>query len=133
MAKHAVLLLALAGLSASTFAQTAKPAPSFEVVSVKPTDPSQRPAQCFMRGQPGGQTFTGRCIPVSLIIKRAYMLVDAQLSGGPDWLNTTLFDFDAKTESPVVRADVEPMFQAFLAERFHLKIHTETRTMQALI
>jgi uncharacterized protein (TIGR03435 family) len=131
MPKRAAVLVAFSVLQAP--AQTAKPAPTFEVASIKQTDPSNRPAQCFMRGQPGGQTFAGRCIPVSLIIKRAYMIVDAQISGGPDWLNTTLFDFDAKTEKSVTRADVEPMFQAFLAERFHLQMHTETRTMQALV
>jgi uncharacterized protein (TIGR03435 family) len=46
------------------------------------------------------------------MIKYAYKIVDSQLSGGPDWLNATLFDIEAKTDRPATRADLEPMFQA---------------------
>lgn len=133
MRKHYVFLLGLAGLPGLALAQTTKPTPTFEVASVKQTDPSTRPVNCFIKGQAGGQTFTGRCVSLALMIKRAYRIVDSQLLGGPDWLNTALFDFDAKTDRPTTRADVEPLFQAFLADRFQLKVHTETRTMQALV
>lgn len=133
MTKPGALLLAFGVLPACAPAQTVKPTPMFEVVSVKPTDPSAPRTTCFMRGQPGGQTFIGRCVPLALMIKYAYKIVDSQLSGGPDWLNTTLFDFEAKTDRPATRADLEPMFQAFLADRFKLQVHTETRAMQALI
>lgn len=131
MARHAAVLLALAAFT--LLAQPTKPAPTFDVASIHQTDRSAPPTPCFMRGQAGGQTYTGRCIALSVIIKRAYQIVDSQLSGGPDWLNTTLFDFDAKTDRPTTRADVEPLFQSFLAGRFNLKMHTEQRTMQALV
>ena len=105
-------------------------APTFDVAAIRQTDASAPRTQCYMRGQAGGQTFTGRCIALSLIIKRAYRIVDGQLSGGPDWINTMLiFDFEAKTDRPTTRADVEPLFQSFLADRFNLKMHTEPRTM----
>jgi uncharacterized protein (TIGR03435 family) len=131
MLKHAGLLLALGAFTAP--AQSPKPAPTFDVASIRQTDPSAPRTQCYMRGQAGGQTYTGRCITLSLIIKRAYRIIDSQLSGGPDWLNTSLFDFEAKTDRPTTRADVEPLFQSFLADRFNLKMHTEQRTMQALV
>ena len=98
MAKRAAFLLALAAFTAP--AQSPKPAPTFDVASIRQTDPSAPRTQCYMRGQAGGQTYTGRCIALSLIIKRAYRIVDSQLSGGPDWLNTTLFDFEAQDRSP---------------------------------
>jgi hypothetical protein len=107
MARHAAVLLALAAFT--LLAQPTKPAPTFDVASIHQTDRSAPPTPCFMRGQAGGQTYTGRCIALSVIIKRAYQIVDSQLSGGPDWLNTTLFDFDAKTDRPTTRADVEPL------------------------
>ena len=131
MARHGAVLFALGAFT--LLAQPTKPAPTFDVASIHQTDPSAPPTPCFMRGQAGGQTYTGRCIALSVIIKRAYQIVDSQLSGGPDWLNTTLFDFDAKTDRPTTRADVEPLFQSFLADRFNLKMHTEQRTMQALV
>lgn len=131
MAKHAAILLALIAFTLP--AQSPKPAPNFDVVSIRQTDPSAPRTTCYMRGQAGGKTYTGRCISLSLIIKRAYRIIDSQLSGGPDWLNTSLFDFDAKTDIPTTRADVEALFQSFLAERFNLKMHTEQRSMQALV
>src|SRR5581483_12258226 len=133
MAKQAALLLALAASIAP--AQSPKRAPTFDVASIREVDPSKRPTTggCGMKGQAGGQTYTGRCIALSLLIKRAFRIVDSQLSGGPDWINTALFDFEAKTDRPTTRADVEPLFQSFLTDRFHLKMHTEQRTMQALV
>jgi uncharacterized protein (TIGR03435 family) len=131
MAKHAVVVTVLAVCTAT--AQNPKAGPTFDVAAIRQTDLSAPRGECYMRGQAGGQTFTGRCIPLALIIKRAYRLIDSQLTGGPDWINTTLFDFEAKTDRPTTRADVEPLFQAFLAERFNLKMHTEPRNMQALV
>src|ERR1700756_976570 len=93
MARHAAVLLALAAFT--LLAQPTKPAPTFDVASIHQTDPSAPPTPCFMRGQAGGQTYTGRCIALSVNIKRAYQIVDSQLSGGPDWLNTPVFVFEA--------------------------------------
>ena len=49
--------------------QQAKPA-IFEVVAIKPSDPSVR-GDCYLKGQPGGQTFVGRCFPLGQLIKYA--------------------------------------------------------------
>ncbi|HUA60751.1 MAG TPA: TIGR03435 family protein [Verrucomicrobiae bacterium] len=110
--------------------KTAAP-PVFDVAVIKPTDPTAPRNGCFMKGQPGGQTFIGRCIPVRLIIKRAYLLIDDQISGGPGWMDNELFDFDAKTDRSVTRAQIAEMFQRFLADRFHLQFHLVSRVMPA--
>ena len=104
----------------------------FEVAAIKPTISAPRNG-CFMRGQPGGQTFIGRCIPLRLIIKYAYKIVDSQIVGGPDPIDNELYDFDAKADRPVTRAELGTMFQKLLAERFKLQFHRETRTMPAFI
>ena len=124
-------LLVLSALASA--AQSDNKAPVFDVIAIRPTDPSAMRNQCYMRGQPGGQTFTGRCIPLSVILKYAYKIVDGQIGSAPDWTNTQLYDFDAKVDHPVTRADVAGMMQAFLADRFNLKFHKETRTMQAFV
>lgn len=114
--------------------QTETKAPAFEVVAIKPSDPmAPRPDGCFMKGQPGGQTFIGRCMPLRLMITYAYKIIDSQLVGGPTWMDTEQFDFDAKADHTLTRAELAPMMQTMLAERFNLKFHTEARTMPALV
>jgi uncharacterized protein (TIGR03435 family) len=113
----------------------AKPAAlaAFEVATIKPSDPANRSNDCFIRGQPGGQTFVGRCVTLHRMMTWTYRLSDNQLAGEPDWLNTDLWDFQAKAEHPITRAELPAMFQAFLAERFGLKVHRESRTLSALV
>ena len=61
---------------------------------------------------------------------RAYELFDSQLDGGPDWQTSRRFDIQAKAKDPVAgMAAMLPMLKALLADRFQLKVHTETREM----
>jgi uncharacterized protein (TIGR03435 family) len=108
-------------------------APAFEVAAIKPSDPKAMNNGCFMKGQPGGQTFVGRCITARLLITYSYKIIDSQLVGGPDWLDTQLYDFDAKADHSLTRAELAPMLQTMLADRFKLKFHRETRTMPTLV
>ncbi len=121
---------AVASMNAS---QAITPPPAtFEIVAIKPSDPTTR-GDCYMKGQPGGQTFVGRCIPLRLIIKYAYKIIDSQIIGGPGWMDTELYDFEAKTDRPVTRSEVAVLFQTLLADRFKLQFHLETRTLSALV
>jgi uncharacterized protein (TIGR03435 family) len=138
MAKHAAVLLAGLGFIAAGFIRASQQtttrtvaAPVFDVAAIRPSEDGPR-NNCYMKGQPGGQTFTGRCIPLGLIVKYAYKIIDSQIVGGPGWMDTELYDFEAKTDRPVTRAEVGAMFQSLLADRFKLKFHKETRTMPAL-
>jgi uncharacterized protein (TIGR03435 family) len=128
---RALLLLFLAASAAA--AQSAPKPPVFDVVAIRPIDPSASRAQCYMRGQAGGQTFTGRCINLATMVKYAYKLVDSQLSGQPDWFTSEFYDFEAKTDRPATRAEVGAMFQAMIEDRFHLQFHKESRPMQAFV
>jgi outer membrane protein assembly factor BamB len=107
-------------------------APAFEIASIKPSDPGARNG-CFIRGQPGGQTFVGSCVTLRLLIKYSYKITDSQLAGGPDWLDTEFYDFQAKADHSLTRAELPAVFQALLAERFKLQFHRETRTLPALL
>jgi uncharacterized protein (TIGR03435 family) len=104
----------------------------FDIVAIRPSDPNVR-GDCYMKAQPGGQTFVGRCVPLSLLVKYAYKIIDNQIVGGPGWMNTDPFDFEAKTDRPATRAEFAALFQALLAERFKLQFHNETRTQSALV
>src|ERR1035438_7018752 len=118
---------------AATYNTAASPqaeskAPAFDVVAIKISDPAAARDGCFMKGQPGGQTFVGRCIPLSLLIKYAYKIIDPQIAGGPGWMDTELYDFEAKADHTVTRAEIASYFQTMLSDRFKLQFHRETRS-----
>ncbi len=137
-AQASTLLTLIAALSATAAQSVTSTPPSparpavFDIVAIKPSDPSIR-GDCYMKGQLGGQTFVGRCVPLRLIVKYAYKIIDSQITGGPGWMDTELYDFEAKTDRPVTRAEVAALFQGLLADRFQLQFHREARTMPALI
>jgi uncharacterized protein (TIGR03435 family) len=65
------------------------------------------------------------------LIRQAYKLRDLQISGGPGWIKTDGFDIEARPASPVSRDKMNEMLRSLLAERFQLKVHTESRNLPA--
>ncbi len=99
---------------------------SFEVASVKPSDPSER----FVRFAPvKNGRFEGTGFPLKLLITEAYHVQDFQVFGGPSWQTTDRFDVKAKGNDKATQAEVLRMVQTLLADRFGLVIHRETREM----
>ncbi len=100
---HSVLLVCvLMYPGTSIFAQAAT-APSFEVATIKPSDPNK----------PGGgigfndNKFTTNGQTVKVMMKFAYNLnigTDSQISGGPNWVGTTKFDIVAKMDDDTIAA-----------------------------
>ncbi len=79
-------------------------------------------------GGRGGQ-FTITNAPLRLIIRNAYRLQDFQIVGGPGWLNSDRFDIVAKSDPTATQDQTQAMVKALLAERFKLKVHTESREL----
>jgi len=48
---------------------------------------------------------------------------------GPDWLATDRYDLAATSAMPVEEDSLKNMLQALLLERFHMKVHLETREL----
>ncbi len=65
--------------------------------------------------------------PLRDVILNAYRLQRYQLAGGSDWINTTRFDIVAKEPDGLPPSN--RMMHALLADRFKLRVHTETRQM----
>jgi uncharacterized protein (TIGR03435 family) len=67
-----------------------------------------------------------------MLVMMAYELQqDAQLVGGPPALMTAKYDITAKTAGSVTLGpkDLPPLLRTLLAERFKLKVHTESREL----
>jgi bla regulator protein blaR1 len=53
----------------------------------------------------------------------------AMLARRPKWVDTDLFEIDAKYAGNPTKEQMRPMMQSLLAERFHLAVHYETQEM----
>jgi uncharacterized protein (TIGR03435 family) len=97
----------------------------FEVASIRPA--SEQPAGTGGAGLhiDGAQV---RIVNLSLkdYISIAYRLRINQIIG-PDWLASQRFDVAAKVPDGGVQADVLPMLQSLLEDRFQMKSHREMR------
>jgi uncharacterized protein (TIGR03435 family) len=116
------LLLALA-------AQPQQPPPArpeFEVISIKPGDPS---FHGFSFSVPPGR-LVARNVRLKFLVTWSYGIRDFQLAGGPGWLASAEFDIDAKLPDGAPSSQAPAMMQAALEDRFQLKIHREARNMR---
>jgi bla regulator protein blaR1 len=114
----------------------------FEVASIKPADPA---ASGMRIGISPGGTFTATNATLKALIQQAYEVRDFQISGGPGWLDTQRYDIAAKSnltgtsddemrkmtdqQRDALKAQFLLKLQLLLADRFHLKIHRETKEL----
>jgi len=65
------------------------------------------------------------------LIRNAYGILPFQLANEPKWIESDKFDINAKnaTSQDITQDSLKPLLQGLLAERFHLKVHWETREM----
>jgi uncharacterized protein (TIGR03435 family) len=109
---------------------------SFEVATLKQNKSGERGSG--IRRLPGGRV-TVTNMPVRGLITFAYQLGQYQLVGGPAWLDNDRYDITAKLEgNPEWEGPgsgkpdpIQLAMQALFAERFKLKLHTESRDLDA--
>jgi uncharacterized protein (TIGR03435 family) len=117
----------------------AEPQPSFEVASIRPSRPESR--NFDWDDSPGRVSITGYTL--RRMIRAAYGLKsDAQVLGGPKWIDSERFDIvakadDAETAKMQKMSDADwvrersLMLQSLLAERFQLQVRRDTRVLPA--
>ncbi len=140
--RSTLLFLAAALVAPLAFAQTpAAPAAAltFDVASIRENNTSTDDHH-HIYNDPSVSHFRTVNLSVKDLIQFAYSLPESQILGGPPWLDTIMFDIDAKSD-PSVDAQLHAlpteqathqkqlMVQALLADRFHLKTHQETRQL----
>ncbi len=72
---------------------------------------------------------TGRNVTLKRCMRGAYGIPEAQIFGGPKWVDEDRYDIDAKAPGPAGDHAMMAMFQQLLAERFQLVVHRETRPL----
>ena len=145
MSLRLTLLLAASLAAPIALAQTppaqpaAAPPPTFDVASIHLAAPSPDGHSHIWNDVHQSQFRTGN-LSLRDLIQFAYALPKSQILGGPDWLDSTMFDIDARSD-PAVDAQLHAlssddaaqqkrlMVQALLADRFALIAHNETRQL----
>ncbi|MBZ5611102.1 MAG: TIGR03435 family protein [Acidobacteriia bacterium] len=113
--------------AAAAFAQVKAPT-EFEVASVRPNTANDRIVTINVG--PGGR-FAARGYTLGLLMQRAYGVMGWNVSGGPEWIRTDRFDVaaNASVEGNLTEAQLQPMLQRLLAQRFKLSLHRSSKEM----
>ena len=140
MARVKLLLLLVVAAGFPLTAQ--QPAPAFEVASVKPTGSGP---EGFLIAFRNGR-YTARYLTLKRLIQSAYATAGGalradQVIGGPAWLDVDRFDVEAiapetaDSSNGTIPPTVSLMLRQLLAERFSLRVHSETteRPLFALV
>src|ERR1035438_7530908 len=102
---------------------------TFEVASIRPGAPGARGVS--IRPAPGGIRYEAGNATLMSIMAAAWRVKSDQVVGGPAWFETDRFDLQAKADHPSDAAELNAMLRNLLAERFHLRVHTETRATRS--
>jgi uncharacterized protein (TIGR03435 family) len=103
---------------------------AFEVVSVKPSAPVAsggrgRGSTGFAASSDAQQVrYSG--VTLMRLLTEAYSVKRYQISG-PEWLANDTYEITAKLPEGASKAQIPAMLQNLLAERFRLKVHSETK------
>jgi uncharacterized protein (TIGR03435 family) len=98
---------------------------TFEVASIKPVKPGGRGGG--IKPKPAGQGYDAQGASVRLMISLMYRMPVQHITGGPAWLDSDLWDVEAKADKSYNIDDLHTMYQNLLADEFKLKFHKETK------
>src|SRR5215467_13161690 len=98
----------------------------FEVASIRPVQQGSN-VYAGLRVDGSQARFT---LSLKEYISRAYGLKSYQIIG-PDWLPAEKFDIAAKLPDGTKASQIPEMLQVLLDERFHLKMHRESKEFPA--
>ena len=127
MAQFIACNMILAAALTSALAQSPMDSTTFEVASIRPNAADDN--RFMFRGGPG---LTAAGVTLKFLVVHAYDVLAYQISGGPGWMSTDRWDIRAKAGNIKIRLQSEQfltMLRALLADRFQLKVHSETKEM----
>ena len=124
-------LMACAFLAVPLLAQAPKAIPPdlrFDVDSLKLSLPGGRGGG--IRPAEGGLRYIANNCSIKTMITVAYRVKPDQIVGGPAWLDTELYDMEAKAEKPSNADELHVMLMNMLVDRLQLKFHHDKKEMK---
>jgi len=118
--------------TASQAASVEAKVPVFDVVSIKPN----RSGSGSMGIETHNDSYSATNVSLKRLLQDAYGIREDLISGVPGWAESTGFDIKAKVVDPnldelrkLSAEQRRSMLQSFLADRFQLKVHIETKEL----
>src|ERR1700692_4794795 len=102
--------------------------PSFEVASIKRSDPTADVGQMIRDPRIVALAHAS----VQNLLAQAYRIKNFQISG-PSWLDSERFDIVAMLPDGATQNQLPAMLQTLLRERFKLAFHLEHKTLDAYV
>jgi uncharacterized protein (TIGR03435 family) len=113
------------------------PTLTFDVISMRPSPPPDAHFHVSVSSAPHSSRFEATNLPVKALIQIAYGF-DMPVTGAPDWVNSTLYDIQARSDedtdarlakltSNEVRLEKRHAIRALLTDRLGLTTHLESR------
>jgi uncharacterized protein (TIGR03435 family) len=126
-------LVASLGCCSKSFAQQPVPAlPAYDIVVIKPNNSLARHMSMDMNEA----TLRAENVSLKVLLVNAYGIREGLMFGLPGWANSSRFDVTAKVTDQdlkdlhkLSREQRQAMLATLLADRFHLKVHTEIKTL----
>lgn len=115
-------------LTIAVLAYSQSPQSSFEVASVRPSQQQSGPDYNNQITY-SAAGFTGRNVTLRRLIADAWHCGRNQVLG-PPWLDRNEYDIAARLPDGVTSEQIPLLLRNLLSERFHLKVHNETRPMR---
>ena len=123
-----LILSALVCVSAG--AQSAIPV--YDAVTIKPDKSGSGNTMINTKGD----TYQASNITLKMLLVQAYGIRSGLITGLPPWaesahfdVNAKILDYDAETMKNLTPTQRHAMVAALLVERFHVKVHTEVKTL----
>jgi uncharacterized protein (TIGR03435 family) len=126
MVKMSTVRIPIALLFAGLTCAWPQKIPKFEVATVKLAPPRTGTAG-FVAMDTDPAMIHYANITLKNLIAMAYRIDSERVLGGPQWLDTQMYDLAAKLPPNTPKDRVPAMLQALLAERFKLAVHRESK------
>jgi uncharacterized protein (TIGR03435 family) len=104
---------------------------TFDVASIKPSKPGVLGG--FIKPMAAGQGYIASGVPVRQMMSVMYRIPVSRITGGPGWLDSDLWEVEAKADKAYGTGDLHIMFQNLLAVEFKLKFHKENKEGQVYV
>ena len=131
----------LCGVASAQLLHPVSPMPSFDVVSVRPTNPNEE----LSHGGVSPDSYSAERTTIEQVLDYAFGLgYEHELVNAPSWVTNDRFDIQGKLDGDQVASlrkqspddheeQMRLMVQSMLAERFHLTYHFETRELPVYV
>jgi len=108
--------------------------PSFDVATIKPSDPAQQGFGITL-GRGGANVLTTLNTTLTDLIAFAYNVHVRQITGGPSWMDSDKYDLNVRPDTPGIPnvKQMQTVLKKLITARFQLAFHRDKKELSAYI